>query len=140
MSSQTTATTRSERQRGGGLQAVTRTAANIIGNCSIRDGSAVLDQGGIPEELQGRQFADIDILHDELDVLGISNCKFVLSDDGFVTMPDPEHKRATRSLRKELDKYCKGWPGLCGWGVCDQDNVQQINKLTPSGENCKAGT
>ena len=60
-----------------------------------RSAEPFLDQDGIPEELQGRQFPDIDSLHDELDVLGLSDCKFLLNDDGFVIIPDPEHNRAT---------------------------------------------
>lgn len=95
-----------------------------------------VDQHGIPEELRGRQFPDIDSLHDELDVLDLSDCKFLLNDAGFVTMQDPEHNRATRFIRNELEKYRTGW--ISGsWGICDQDNVQQINKLTPSGKTAK---
>jgi hypothetical protein len=45
-----------------------------------------LDGDGIPVELQGRQFQDIDSLHDELEVLGLSDYKFVLNDDGFITI------------------------------------------------------
>lgn len=107
-------------------------SANTVGSI----GETLLDQEGIPEELRGRQFQDIDALHDELDLIGQPDYKFLLNDDGYVIMPGPEHNRATRYIREELDGYRKGW--LSGfWGFCDQDNVQEINKTTPSGKTAK---
>jgi hypothetical protein len=101
----------------------------------VAEEESCLDGDGIPAELQGRPFQDIDALHDELDVLGLSDCNFLLNDDGFVTRPDPEHNRGTRFIRLKLNRYSKGWFG--NWGFCDPDSVQQINRLTPSGRTAK---
>jgi hypothetical protein len=101
----------------------------------VAEEESFLDQDGVPVELQGRQFQDIDALHDELEVLGLTDYKFRLNDDGFATTRDPKHCGGTRFIRLKLDRYSKGWFG--DWGFCNTQNVQQINQLTPSGRTAK---
>ena len=93
------------------------------------------DHSGIPRALVGRHFADIDTLHDELELLGLSDSKFILTDDGLVAMPGDERNGGARFIRRTLDNYIKGWFGE--WGFVDCDNSQEINKLTPRGRQAR---
>jgi hypothetical protein len=93
------------------------------------------DEADIPEELLGRQFTGIDVLNDELEILGLQDSKFFLNEDGFVTRPDPNHNYGTRYIERKLSHYCKGWLGE--WGVCSGDNVQEINRTTRTGRTAK---
>jgi len=96
---------------------------------------AALDEDGIPAELQGRQFPDIDALYDELEILGLPDYKLLLDSVGFVTMRDPKHHRGIRFIEAKLATYSKAWFG--DWGCVSTNNVQQINRVTATGRTAK---
>ncbi|CAB9507674.1 hypothetical protein SEMRO_316_G115450.1 [Seminavis robusta] len=53
------------------------------------------DDYEIPLPLRGRQFANIDTLHDALETLGLTDYKFQLDSEGYVTIPDTKHNEAS---------------------------------------------